>query len=149
MYVTVENIEKEEVEKVIIQCHEVTEDINNIIHYIKSSGTVLAGYEEENVTQVFLYDIFFIESVDNRVFAYTAKKVYELKMKLYEFEDCYYSHKFFRCSKSIIINLLQIDYVRPILNGRFQATLFNGEEVIISRQYVSALKKILSGGGVE
>jgi len=39
--------------------------------------------------------------------------------------------------------LIKIDYVSPLLNGRIQAVLQNGEKVIISRQYVSAFKKKL------
>jgi DNA-binding LytR/AlgR family response regulator len=40
---------------------------------------------------------------------------------------------------------MKIDHVRPAFNGRFSATLFSGEEVIISRQYVPELKKRLLG----
>jgi len=44
-----------------------------------------------------------------------------------------------------VVNLLKIENVRPILNGRFSATMSNGEEVIISRQYVPELKERLAG----
>jgi DNA-binding LytR/AlgR family response regulator len=40
---------------------------------------------------------------------------------------------------------MKVDSVRPILNGRLSASMFNGEEVIISRQYVPELKKRLLG----
>ena len=53
---------------------------------------------------------------------------------------------FFRVSRSMIINLMKITSVRPALNGRFSAILKNGEEIIISRKYVPALKQILKGG---
>lgn len=49
----------------------------------------------------------------------------------------------FRCSKSMILNAGKIDYVLPSLSGRFEAVLDNGEKVIISRQYVSTLKRLL------
>lgn len=77
-------------------------------------------------------DIFFVEAVENRVFAYTGKKVYEIKCKLYEFAELYENRRFFRCSKSQVVNLIKINHVRQIMNGRFSATLYNGEEVIIS-----------------
>ena len=51
-----------------------------------------------------------------------------------------------RVSKSMIVNLMKITSVRPALNGRFSAVLKNGEEIIISRKYVPALKQILKGG---
>ena len=51
--------------------------------------------------------------------------------------------KLCRCSKSMILNAGKTDYVLPSLSGRFEAALDNGEKVIISRQYVSTLKRLL------
>lgn len=143
--VLINRIDLEKEERAIIQCYEISDDVKNIIGFIKSTGATLAGYLEERTVQIPLQDIFFVEAVDNKVFAYTAKKTYELKCKLYEFVDQYENRKFFRCSKSFVINLMKIESVRPILNGRLSASLINGEEVIISRQYVSELKKLLLG----
>lgn len=148
MKVSVEKIDQGSPEQVIIQCHRVTDKVTDIINYIKSMEVSLAGYTEERVTQLYLQDIFYVEAVDNRVFAYTHKQTFALKCKLYEFEKAYGEQRFFRCSKSMVINLMKIDSVYPIFNGRFSARLYNGEEVIISRQYVPALKSLLTGGNV-
>ena len=148
MKVLVNRIDKEKEERAIIQCYEISDDVKSIINYIKSADATLAGYLDEKAVQVPLQDIFYIEAVGNRVFAYTAKQTYELKCKLYEFADQYENRRFFRCSKSFVINLMKIDNVRPILNGRLSAALFNGEEVIISRQYVPDLKKRLLGEAI-
>ena len=148
MKVIVEQINRSADEQVTIKCHQVTDRVNTIVHFIQSSGKTLAGYHNERLYQVALADIFYVEAVDNRVFAYTRGKVYECKCKLYEFEERYRHEYFIRCSKSMVINLMQIDSVYPIFNGRFSAKLFNGEEIIISRQYVPALKEFLSGGAL-
>lgn len=146
MDVSVEKIGEHAPELAIIRCREVTERIADIINYIKASDASLAGYTGDRMTQIYLQDIFYVEAVDNRVFAYTAAKTYELRSRLYEFERMYEDRRFFRCSKSMVVNLMKIDSVSPILSGRLSARLFNGEEVLISRQYVSRLKKHLSGG---
>lgn len=143
--VVVQEIGREQEEQAIILCYEVNEDVNSIVSFIKAAGGTLAGYVDEKACQIPLQDVFFVEAVDNRVFAYTVDKVYELKCKLYEFVASYEHRRFFRCSKSFVINLMKIDNVRPILNGRYLATLFNGEEIMISRQYVPELKKRLLG----
>lgn len=143
--VVIEQIGRNTDEQVTIKCHKVTDRINSIVHFINSSGKTLVGYHDEQMAQVPLSDIYYVEAVDNRVYAYTRNNVYELKCKLYEFEDLYRRDHFFRCSKSLVINLMQIDSVYPIFNGRFSAKLFNGEEIVISRQYVPALKEFLSG----
>lgn len=145
MKVAIQKIDKDKDELVVIRCHELTDDVKNIASFAKATGATLAGYVDERVSQIALQDIFFVEAVDNRVFAYTSAKVYELKCKLYEFESQYDSKGFLRCSKSFVINLMKVDHVRPVLNGRFCATMFNKEEVIISRQYVPELKKRLLG----
>lgn len=145
MKVFVKKIGVDYEERAIIQCHELNDDVKSIVSFIKSTDATLAGYIDERLSQIPLQDILFVEAVDNKTFAYTSKKVYELKCKLYEFAMQYEDRRFFRCSKSFVINLMKIDNVRPVLNGRFSATMFNGEEVIISRQYVPEFKKRLLG----
>ena len=146
--VIVQQVGRSAPQQVVIQCYEVTDQIKSILRFIRSCDTILAGYQNERMTQLPLQDIFYVEAVEGRVFAYTAGQVFELKCKLYEFETLYQGEQFFRCGKSMVVNLMKIDSVSSILNGRFSARLFNGEEVIISRQYVPALKELLSGGMV-
>jgi DNA-binding LytR/AlgR family response regulator len=50
---------------------------------------------------------------------------------------------FLRISKSVILNLSKVQKLIPALSGRFEAVLHNGLKVIISRQYVTELKKRL------
>ncbi len=88
-------------------------------------------------------EIFYIESVDNKTFIYCKNNIYETKQKLYELEEILKGTKFFRCSKSMILNIGKIRSVSPSVNSRFEAKLVNGETAIISRQYVPTLKKKL------
>ncbi|MDE7076209.1 MAG: LytTR family transcriptional regulator DNA-binding domain-containing protein, partial [Clostridia bacterium] len=64
-------------------------------------------------------------------------------LKLYEFEELTYGTHFFRATKSTVINADRITCVSPALYGRFTATLDNGEKVMVSRSYVSSLKRIM------
>ena len=79
--------------------------------------------------------------MDSKAFLYCEDKVYESKLKLYEFEDLTRASKFFRASKSTIINTTKISHVKPSMSGRFEVYLKNGECVLVSRQYVPELKK--------
>ncbi len=146
MKVTIERIKTQEEEQVLILCHEITGEILEIEAFIKSREENLEAFEEGHSYLLPLSDICYVESVDNHVFAYFEDRVYELKLKLYEFEESHGKKQFFRCSKSVIINLMKIASLKPALNGRFAATLQNGEIVIISRKYVSQLKNRLKGG---
>lgn len=146
MKINVEIIDKKNDEQLLIQCYEVTQQIDEIINFVKSRDTSLTAYYDSQIHFVYLKDIYYIEAVDNKVFAYLENRVYELKIKLYEFEELYGETNFFRCSKSVIVNLMKIEFLKPALNGRFTATLNNNEKVIISRQYVTELKERLKGG---
>lgn len=146
MKVTIERIQPQEKEQVLILCHEITGEIREIETFIKSRGENLEAFDDGYSYLIPLSDICYVESVDNHVFAYSRDKVYELKQKLYEFEEAHGRKQFFRCSKAVIINLMKISSLKPALNGRFAATLHNGEVVIISRKYVSQLKSRLKGG---
>lgn len=143
MRVRVENITDRAGEYVLIRCIKVNEEVMEIVNFIKSREELLTGYEDSHIHQIPLRDIYYFEAVDNKVYAYLKNRVYELKNKLYELEVLYDKRNFIRCSKAVIVNLIKIEYVKPALNGRFTAKLLNGEEVIISRQYVPALKKKL------
>ncbi len=146
MKINVETIDKTKEEQIIIQCYEVTEYINEIVGFLKSRETSVTAYSDSQIYNIALQDIYYIESVDNKTFAYLQNDVYEIKNKLYELEFIFNGKKFFRCSKSVIINFMKIEFIKPALNGRFVAKLKNNEDVIISRKYVSAFKKILEGG---
>ena len=135
-----------EPETVEIRYHWMTDEIQEIITFVKSRQGQLSAARDGKRFEVPVVDLFYAESVDDRLFLYTAADSYEIRMKLYELEDLLKNKSFFRVSKSMIVNLMKITSVRPALNGRFSAILKNGEEIIISRKYVPALKEILKGG---
>lgn len=146
MKVRIQRVEDISAEQVIIECVRQTKDIIDIKNYVISKGTVLSGIIDERMYPINLDEVFYFEAVGEQVFAYTEKKVYELKSRLYEIENTYQDRHFLRCSKSIVLNLLKIECLSPALNGRFTAHLQNKENVIISRQYVHALKAAVLGG---
>lgn len=143
MRVSIEEISREQDEEIIIRCHEVNDDILRLLNRLKTEKAGLLGYDEDNIHRLKTADVYYFEAVDNKVFIYCKDKVFESKQKLYELEEICEGKKFFRASKSVIINLTKISSVRPSLSGRFEAKLDNGEIIAVSRQYVPVLKKML------
>ena len=129
----------------VIECFEVTPDVESIRSYALTKGETLMGSADERIYQFNLFDVFYFEAVDERVFAYTHKRAYEIKTRLYEVENAYNDKHFIRCSKSFVINLMKLDSISPALNGRFTAHMKNGEKIIISRQYVPEIKRTVLG----
>ena len=146
MKLEIRKIPENEPEMVEIRYHWITDEIQEIVSFVKSRQGQLSATRDGQRFEVPVMDLFYAESVDERVFLYTASDSYEIRMKLYELEDLLKNKRFLRISKSMLVNLMKISSVRPALNGRFSAILKNDEEVIISRKYVPALKQVLKGG---
>lgn len=144
MKITIETPKTGEEDEIVIRCTSLDEKLMNLIYALKMDRDhQLTGYQEDRIVKLSPKDIFYFESVDNRVFAYLGSGEYEIRKKLYEIEQEYASSDFLRISKSAIVNVAKIAYIRPIFNGRFEAKLKNEEKIIISRQYVMELKKKL------
>ena len=141
--VTIKQIEPTSEQEILIQCHEINSEVVGIVEKLKNTESNLLGSRDGETYQISLKDIYYIESVDSKTYIYLQKNVYETKLKLYEIEEIIKGTKLFRCSKSMILNIAKIRSVSPSVNSRFEAKLLNGEVVIISRQYVASLKKIL------
>ena len=146
MKVRIKQIRDKHAECLTIECVEVTPDIESIRSYALTRGTTLTGSIDERIYQFNLGDVFYFEAVDERVFAYTKDKAFELKTRLYELENAYADKHFIRCSKSFVINLMKLESISPALNGRFTANMRNSEKIIISRQYVPEMKRAVMGG---
>ena len=146
MKVRIKQISSKANECLIIECVEVTPDIESIRSYALTRGMTLTGSLDERIYQFNLSNVFYFEAVDERVFAYTKVRSFELKIRLYELENAYADKHFIRCSKSFIINLMKLESISPALNGRFTAHMKNGEKIIISRQYVPEVKRAELGG---
>lgn len=146
MRVKIRQIEDKLAEQVIIECVEVTAKVQSIQTYVTSLGTTLSGIYENRIHPFSLFDVHYFEAIDDRVFAYTSTKVCELKTRLYELEQAYANQGFVRVSKSLLISLMSLESLSPALNGRFTAHMITKEKLIISRQYVPEIKRILLGG---
>ena len=141
--VTITQIDKREEQEVVVRCHDINGEVVSIVEKLKNGDSILLGIKDGKTFQLNVKDIFYIESVDNKTYIYLQKDVFETKLKLYELEEKLKGTKLFRCSKSMILNIAKIRSVSPSVNSRLEASLINGEKVIISRQYVGTLKKIL------
>lgn len=145
MLTKITRIEKDKPELLEIHCHCVSDEVREIIAFVKARQGQLSGSIGEKQYEISVTDIFYVEAVDNRSFIYTEAKVYESKQKLYELEEILKEKHFLRVSKSIVLNLMKISSIKPSLNSRFIAVLNSGEQVVITRKYVPELKKALKG----
>ncbi|MBK6088875.1 MULTISPECIES: LytTR family DNA-binding domain-containing protein [Ruminococcus] len=145
MQTKITRIERDKPEILEIRCHEISDEVREIVAFVKSRQGQLTGTADDRMYEIAVSDIFYIESVDNKTFIYCKNREYETKQKLYELEEILREKHFLRVSKSVLLNLMKVSSIKPALNSRFTAVLFSGEQVIISRKYVPELKKALKG----
>jgi len=133
-------------EEIIIRYREMTAEISHAIEYLNRADKSLAGRKGKEMFLLEYGDILYFECVDNTVFAYTDSEAYQVQFSLTELEDRTTSMSFFRCNKSFIVNIKKITALKSNLGNRIDATLKNGEHIIISRHYAKRLRDILKGG---
>lgn len=126
-----------------IHCREVTAETERLERYIRRFDERIMGSAGGQAHNIALEQILYIEAVDKKTFLYTPNNVYETDKKLYELEAVLDEKTFFRCSKSVIVNLNKITRLKPEVTRNILATLTNGEVVVISRRNVKQLKALI------
>lgn len=129
--------------EITIKCSELSQEILDLLREFRLQNQKLTGLQTDHTYLLDYTEIFYFESVDDKVFAYTLKDVYEISFKLYELEEKLPSKYFFRASKASIINFSHIISLKSLLNGKLQVTLRNNENLIVSRHHVPLLKEKL------
>ena len=131
-----------EEDEIIIKCDNPEKSVFGLVNKIQSQGQH-QNSKDGQICLVEQKEIFYFESVDDVVFAYTKDEVFETKSKLYQLEFELPVNIFFRANKAVIVNVDKIKKLSPAFSGRFEATLKNDFKVIISRNYVPKLKELL------
>lgn len=143
MKITILTPEPGQEDEIIIRCAQLDDRLMNLIRALKAEKFKLNAYSDAGITIIDPKEVYYFEAVDNKVFAYCEKQVFEIRKKLYELENELANTDFLRISKSTIVDLSKVLHLSAAFNGRLEAKLKNGEKIIISRQYVPNLKKKL------
>lgn len=146
MKVNINIISSELEEEVNFNIHNVNPKINEAIELLTSSNKTIKHLlvkKEDKHYKVNIDEVFYIESIERKIFIYTKAETYEISEKLYILEEQLANSNFIRISKSMLLNINKIYSFYPKLSGNLEALLTNKEKVIISRRYVSNLKNKL------
>lgn len=128
--------------EIIIYCHKHDKRVQKIIEQLEYTQKKIICKKNKEIYSLYLSDILYIESIDEKTFVYLQNDVYENAYKLYMLEEQLQHDGFIRISKSLLMNLDALKSVKALLNGKYEATLINGEKLVISRNYVKAFKKV-------
>ena len=108
MKIDIRKIESGE-DEVILRYKEETDRVRKILDVLRDGGEKIYGKKDSDVVSVFPADILYIESVDERIYAYTPDDVIRLEGTLAGIIQKLNDVRFFRCSKSMIINIDKVN----------------------------------------
>lgn len=127
-----------------VRCHVADKRLKRLLDYIRQYSFSLEGRMDEASFFLPSEEVIYMDSVDGRTFLYSGKNVYESRETLTSLEEKLVNTTFVRISKNCIVNTAWLKSVSPLWNHRLEAHLKNGENLIVSRNYIAALKEKLS-----
>lgn len=130
-------------DEVIIRYHNKNAEVDRLIQYINQGEKKLTGILNKEEYKISPEEVLYLESVDNVTYLYTSEKVYRTNCTLAEAAVLFCENGYFRCSKSMVINIYRIKCLKSEAGNRIDATMENGEHVMISRRYSRELRLIL------
>ena len=144
MKYTIEQLPQGENELILKYCN-IDDEVEQILNYFNGSQQKLIGKKDGVKVVIQPSEILYIESVDGNSFVYLPHDVLEVDFSLTQLEDILNSVNFFRCSKSVIINIDMVHKLKSLASNRIDATMKSGEHIIISRTYASDFRRRLKG----
>ena len=114
-----------------------------LIKKIEALDFMVSGNSKGKIFQVHISDIYYMESVERKTFLYTKDEIYMTDKKLYELEEMLRDAGIIRISKSCLMNMDMLYSIRQLMNSQLEATLLNGEKLIVARTYLKNIKNIL------
>ncbi|MBO5303107.1 MAG: LytTR family transcriptional regulator DNA-binding domain-containing protein [Lachnospiraceae bacterium] len=133
-------------DELILKYKKLNPDVEHILQFLNNEQEKLNSYDDKTLIRLEPSDILYIESVDGKTFAYTMDKVLRMDYTLYRLEQLLKDIRFFRCSKSMILNIDKVKSLKSLPSNRIDAAMCNGEHILISRTYASDFRKRLKGG---
>ncbi|MGN0341621.1 MAG: LytTR family DNA-binding domain-containing protein [Roseburia sp.] len=133
-------------DELILNYREMTPEVEAVIAFMEKNRKKLMGRIGSESIIFSPEEILYIEKVDEKTFAYTRDRVIQLDMSLAMVELILDDVRYFRCSKSMIVNVDKVERLKSLPSNRIDATMAGGEHIMISRTYASDFRKLLREG---
>ena len=130
--------------QVIIEVNEHTEHVNDIVNYInKLAKTKLFSGKYKGETHFIKQEDIISFRIENKILTMiTADKQFTMNQRLYEIKSQINTY-FLQISKSEIININYIDYLKLNKNGTIEIRFTNNDFTYSSRRYLPLIKEAL------
>jgi len=130
-------------DELILRYIDTNPDVESVIQYMSNRQKRLTGKVDNETVMFDPVELLYVETVDDKTFAYTKDRVIKLDLSLLRLEEILNDAKYFRCSKSMIVNISKVERLRSLPSNRIDAVMANGEHIIISRTYASDFRRLI------
>lgn len=142
MIKTIEHISSGENE-IILKYQQLNPEMQKLLAYLRGSMDRIAVQKDDERFLLLPGEVFYVESVENKVFVYTKDAVMESQDSLFYLENKYSDMGLIRIGKSQLVNLYHIKKLKSIMNSRIEVTLDSGDRLVVSRHYAREFKSRL------
>lgn len=141
MKLRIEQSEEYDDVEITVRCGPmIDERLKKLLEQIRLYSFSIPARRDGRLYQIDLSDIYYFECVDEKTFVYLKAEVYQCDGKLYELESRLAGSSFARINKQTILNTNHLQSVKPLLNGKLEALMENGEKLFVNRHYVADFK---------
>ena len=128
---------EENIEENYLELHydRIDEETNAVLDRLRDTLRYIEGSFEDKRVTIAVTDIFYIETVDRKTFAYTKDMCVEIKEALRDIIEEFANVGFVRISKSSVVNIYKIKKLQGDLNMRVIIYLKNDEKLVMNRSY--------------
>lgn len=132
-------------DELILNYHEKSDEVEEVLLFMEKRQKKMTGKWNGETIVFSPREILYIEKVDDKTFAYTMDRELQLDLSLSSLELLLDQRMFFRCSKSMIVNIDKVTRLKSMPSNRIDVTLVSGEHIMISRTYASEFRRVLRG----
>ena len=127
---------------VIIEYPEYDKSTSDLVRKINNLNFQFAAFDEEKQIRIDRSDVYYLESVERKMFIYTKKDVYRFNSSMAEIEELIKDTEMVRISRTCIMNTDHLKEIRQLKNSHLEAVMDNDEMLIVSRKYLKDIKSV-------
>lgn len=132
-------------DELILNYREMNAEVEQVLAFMGRENRRILGWKDKEQVVILPGELLYVESLEGKTFAYTEQEVLRMNYSLQQLELLLSRENFFRCSKSMIMNISKVASLRSLSSNRIDSTMINGEHILISRTYASDFRKRLRG----
>jgi len=111
------------------------DETSAVLDRLRDTLRYVEGTSGDKKVTIALTDIYYVETVDRKTFAYAKDACIEIKEALRDVLEEYSGAGFARISKSAVVNIYKIKKLQGDVNMRVIIYLKNDEKLIMNRSY--------------